>query len=131
MRIGTSLSRCVLDIYNSVVNINDIMVIIARTNFDPKNDVHWHSIWKGYTDTSAWSSVHPEWVGYEEHEQEFRQICLDLANTGKLHQPRQYGNRPLRHSEYWYDAVLTAETHQDRPSVKKAWNNYKLIAGLV
>tara|TARA_R110000851_G_scaffold321022_1_gene486176 strand:- start:259 stop:651 length:393 start_codon:yes stop_codon:yes gene_type:complete len=129
MKIGTSLSRCVRDIFDKRVNMNDIMVIVARTNFDPEDDTQWHSIWNGYTDQTGIGS-YPEWIFYRDHEQEFRQICLDLKKHGKLHQPRQYGAFVIRHDEYWYDAVLTAETHQDKPGVKKAWDNYKLIAGL-
>lgn len=129
MKIGTSLSRCVRDIYDGVVSPNDIMVIVARTNFDPADDDYWRSIWQGYTDPHSTRS-YPEWARHREHEQAFRQICLDLKNNGQLHQPRQYGAHPPRHGEYWYDAVLTSETHQDKPGVKKAWDNYKLIAGL-
>jgi hypothetical protein len=129
MKIGTSLSRCVRDIFDKRVNMNDIMVIIARTNFYPNDDDQWGNIWEGYTDPNGMGS-YPEWILYKEHEQEFRQICLDLERSGKLHQPRQYGAYVARYDEYWYDAVLTAETHQDKPGVKKAWDNYKLIAGL-
>ena len=129
MKIGTSLSRCVRDIFDKRVNMNDIMVIVARTNFDPEDDTQWENIWEGYTDPNGMGS-YPEWMLYKEHEQEFREICVDLEQSGKLHQPRQHGAFVPRYNEYWYDAVLTSETHQDKPGVKKAWDNYKLIAGL-
>ena len=35
MKIGLSYSRCVLDIVEERVDINDVLVIIARTKFDP------------------------------------------------------------------------------------------------
>jgi hypothetical protein len=33
-------------------------------------------------------------------------------------------------NEYWYDLVLTADVVDSNPTAKKAWENYKLIAGL-
>lgn len=132
MKIGTSLSRCVRDIFDGNVKQDEVLVIISRTNFDPENDNHWAGIWKGYAGDGIgglWSA--PEWYNHQAHEEEFRKICISLKKQGKLHQPRQYGAHPQRMSEYWYDVVLTAETHQDNPSVNKAWENYKMIAGLL
>ena len=48
MKIGLSYSRCVRDIVDGVVNINDVLVVIARTDFDPHNDDQWRGIWIGY-----------------------------------------------------------------------------------
>ncbi len=132
MKVGTSLSRCVRDIFNDVVILSDVLVVIARTDFDPEDDNQWDNIWCGYSGDgsgSVWSL--PEWYGYAEHEQAFRDICIDLKKQGKLHQPRQYGAHPPRLNEYWYDVVLTSLTHQDNPSAKKAWDKYKMIAGLI
>ena len=33
MKIGLSYSRCILDIVEGRVDINDVLVVIARTNF--------------------------------------------------------------------------------------------------
>lgn len=132
MKIGTSLSRCVRDIFDKKVSQREILVIVSRTDFDPEDDHQWASIWKGYAGDGVggiWSA--PEWYNYQDHEQEFRNICINLKKQGKLHQPRQYGAFPQRMAEYWYDVVLTAETHQDNPAVKKAWENYKTLAGLL
>ena len=41
MRIGLSFSRCVLDIVEGRVDIDDVLVVIARTDFDPHNDSQW------------------------------------------------------------------------------------------
>jgi len=132
MKVGTSLSRCVRDIFDGTVKVNEVMVVVARTDFDPEDDAQWTNIWNGYAgDGVGGFASAPEWYGYTENEQEFRDICINLKKSGKLHQPRQYGAFPMRYNEYWYDVILTAETHQDKPGVEKAWNNYKLIAGLM
>jgi len=41
MKVGSSLSRCVRDIYEGTVGIDDVLVIVARTDFDPENDTQW------------------------------------------------------------------------------------------
>jgi hypothetical protein len=133
MKIGSSLSRCARDIYEGTVDINDVLVIVARTDFDPTNDKHWTSLWNGYGGGNTIGSMYsqPEWSSIPaEDEQKLRDIILDLYDAGKIHQPRQYGAHPVRMNHYWYDAILTDEVVNTNPAAKKAWDNYKLIAGL-
>jgi hypothetical protein len=67
MKIGLSYSRCVRDIVDGVVDIDDVLVIIARTDFDPHNDEQWGNIWEGYaggrSERGLFSSSNPEWYG--------------------------------------------------------------------
>lgn len=131
MKVGTSYSRCVRDIVDNVVDIDDVMVIVTRTDFDPEDDKHWKGIWKGYAGDGVggmWSN--PEWYDYQGREQEFRDVSIQLKKAGKLHQPRQFGAMPRRMPEYWYDLVLTVDTLQNNPAAKKAFENYQFIAGL-
>ena len=133
MKVGTSLSRCVRDIYKGTVDIYDVLVIVARTDFDPENDKHWKQIWEGYAggnnSGSIWSQ--PEWHNIPaEDEKQVREICVRLKTMGKLHQPRQYGAHPQRMDHFWYDVVLSNDVVQSNPAAKKAWDNYKMIAGL-
>jgi hypothetical protein len=133
MKVGSSLSRCVRDIYEGTVDIYDVLVVVARTDFDPENDRHWNSIWKGYAGGNSIGSLHsqPEWsVIPAEDESKVRDICVQLKKLGKLHQPRQYGAHPTRLNHYWYDVILTDDVVNTNPAAKKAWDNYKTIAGL-
>lgn len=133
MRIGSSLSRCVRDIYEGTVDIWDVLVIVARTDFDPENDAQWSSIWRGYAGGNGKGGLHnaPEWSSIPaEDEQKVREICIDLKRTGKLHQPRQFGAHPARLQHHWYDAILSDDVVDSSPAAKKAWDNYKMIAGL-
>ena len=41
MKVGLSLSRCMRDIVEARVVYDDVLVIIARTDFDPHDDAHW------------------------------------------------------------------------------------------
>lgn len=127
MKIGTSFSRCVRDIVDGKVNMDDVVVIIARTNFDPEDDKHWKSIWEGYI---YGGMSYAEWANHSDREDEFKKVTLELHKRGKLHQPRKYGAHPPRMNEYWYDLILSNEVIENNPAAKKAWENYKLISGL-
>lgn len=133
MKIGLSYSRCVRDIVEGKVDIEDVLVLITRTNFDPRDDEQWHSIWTGYgggqTFGSPFSS--PEWMDYSaEDEDRFRSVSIELWEEGKLHQPRQFGAHPTRRPEIWLETVLPDSELESRPAVKDAWDHFQTIAGL-
>ena len=128
MKIGLSFSRCVADIFDEKVDINDVLVVVSRTDFDPKDDKHWKSIWNGYI--SLYSNSTSSWIGYDAFEQEFRDIAIQLHEDGKLHQPRQYGANPPRTHWNWLETFAPEEDVEKNPAVKKAWDQYKLLAGL-
>lgn len=133
MKIGLSYSRCIRDIVDGKVDIKDVLVIVARTDFDPNDDDQWKSIWKGYgggqTSGSIWSS--PEWSNYpQEDEQKFRDVSVELWNQGKFHQPRKFGAHPTRLPYYWLETFAPEDEVAKNPAALKAWNNYKLLAGL-
>lgn len=125
MKIGLSLSRCMRDILEERVDIADVLVIVARTDVDPYNDIHWNAIWEGYI---YGGMSHPEWAGLEDHEQEMRKILIELYGYGKLHQPRQFGAHPPRMPYYWLECVVPS--NEMNPAQQKAWDNYKLITDL-
>jgi hypothetical protein len=127
MKVGASFSRCLRDIFEKRVDIKDVLVIIARTDFTPHDDEQWQRIWEGY----LWGGMsNPEWTGLDAHEEEMRNLAIQLYDGGKLHQPRQFKAHPHRLTEYWYDVILSEEVVNTNPAVKKAWDNYQMIAGL-
>jgi hypothetical protein len=129
MKIGLSYSRCVKDIVDGVVDINDVLVIIARTNFDPHDDEQWQGIWEGYSIRGGWSA--PEWHGYKDEDQDrFRSVSIELWESGKLHQPRKFGAHPSRRPEIWLEAVLPSVELERNPAAKVAWDKFQMIAGL-
>jgi hypothetical protein len=129
IKIGLSYSRCVRDILEGKVDINDVLVIIARTNFDPHNDEEWNAIWVGYTRSRGFS--HAEWSNYKEADNErFRELTIELYDTGRIHQPRKFGIPQHRRREIWLETVLP-ETELDRnPAVKEAWEKFQVLAQL-
>jgi hypothetical protein len=133
MKIGLSYSRCVKDIVDGVVDIRDVLVVIARTDFDPRDDEQWKGIWEGYGGGQTFGSPfsNPEWIDYPvEDELKFRQVSIDLWEQGKFHQPRKFGARPRRMNYYWMEVGLSSHDIDSNPAVKKAWEQFQIIAGL-
>lgn len=129
MKIGLSYSRCVRDIVDGTVDINDVLVIVARTDFDPHDNEQWKGIWDGYHGASALSN--PEWADYpEEDEDKFRSVSIELWEQGKFHQPRKFGAHPRRLPYYWLETFAPEEDVAKNPAVQKAWEKYKILAGL-
>jgi hypothetical protein len=129
MKIGLSYSRCVRDIVDGVVDIDDVLIIIARTDFDPHDDAEWQGIWQGYHGRSMMSN--PEWANYPpEDEDRFRSVSIELWESGKLHQPRKFGAHPTRRSEIWLEAVLPSSELAKNPAAKIAWDKFQTVAGL-
>lgn len=122
MKVGLSFSRCVKDLVEGSVHIDDILVVIARTDFDPTDDEQWASIWNGY------NSLNPEWYGLDE--QETRKTTLELWNRGLLHQPRKFGAYPRRRPEYWLETVLVSADLEHNHAAREAWEQFQVIAGL-
>ena len=125
MKVGLSLSRCMRDIFNGTVDEEDVLVIVARTDFDPHDDAHWENIWDGYT-LSGLSN--PEWAEFADNYDDFRRMAIRLYDNGKIHQPRQFKAHPPRMSYYWLDCVVSQD--EMSPAQQKAWDNYQLITGL-
>ena len=132
MKVGLSFSRCVLDIVEGQIDINDVLVVISRTDFDPNDNDQWTNIWRGYTGTGSLhqSREWAHWVDVEDAEQRFRQVSIALWNEGKLHQPRKFGAYPRRRPEYWLETVLPDSELERNPSVKAAWDHFQTLAGL-
>ncbi len=129
MKIGLSYSRCIRDIVDGRVDMDDVLVIIARTDFDPRVDEQWSNIWRGYHDRYGMSN--PEWADYDDdREDDFRNASIDLWEAGKLHQPRQFGGHPSRRPEIWLETVLPDSELENRPAVKDAWDRFQMLAGL-
>ena len=131
MKFGLSYSRCVLDIVEGRVDMDDVLVLITRTNFDPRDDGQWQGIWEGYT---MGGLSNPEWADYDlhnkEHEDKFRSVSCMLYEDGKMHQPRKFGAHPRRRPEIWLEAVLPNSELKNNPTAKLAWEKFQTIASL-
>lgn len=136
MKIGLSYSRCVRDIVDGKVDIDDVLVLITRTDFDPRDDEQWSSIWIGYgggTDNGYtagfFSHSNPEWAGYHDEDQ-FRKVSIELWERGLLHQPRKFGAHPQRLPYIWVETILPSEELDKNPALKSSWEKFQTLAQL-
>jgi hypothetical protein len=115
------------------VDIDDVLVIIARTDFDPNDDTQWSGIWDDYGGGQRLGGIFGghEWMDYSaEDEHKFRQVSIDLWKQGKFHQPRKFGAYPSRRPEIWLEAVLPSSELQRNPAAKDAWDKFQTVASL-
>ena len=128
MKIGLSFSRCIRDIVEGTVDMEDVLIIIARTDFDPNDDKQWEGIWRDYR-LGGFSQA--EWAGWgDEDEGNFRAVAIQLYNDGKMHQPRQFGSHPRRLPYYWLETFVPVAELETNPAVKNAWEQFQIVAGL-
>ena len=124
MKIGLSLSRCVKDIVDGIVDPEDVLVLVTGTQFDPTLDDQWNNIWYGYAiDYSVW-------LDFRDREDEVRAVVLQLWHDGKIHQPRKFGAQPLGASYHWREVILMDEELDQTPAARMAWEKFKMIAEL-
>jgi hypothetical protein len=120
MKIGFSFGRCVRDIVNGEVTINDIMCIIART-YMPKEEhvkeviAHYH--YDGYL--RGLDLARCEEVG------------LELFHTGRIIEPRQNGIHVMSAPRdcVWMDLYPTVVGARNE-AVKQAWEGYRMLIEL-
>ena len=129
MKIGLSYSRCLREIIEGKVDIDDVLIIISRTDFNPHDDDEWKVIWIGYSSAALLSF--PEWGNYEDtDEHRFRDLTIELYDSGRLHQPRKFGAHPKRRPEIWLEAVLPSSELEQNVAAKEAWDHFQTVAGL-
>ena len=124
MKVGLSFHQCARDIMAGVVHESDVLVIVTRTDFDPHNDRQWDQLYRGYT--TAWAPL-----GFAESE--WWDLTTRLYDTGRLHQPRQYGKQyPYMPTMdyHWMELLPMPDQMQRNPAVQQAWEQFRMVARL-
>ena len=129
MKVGLSFSRCVRDIVEGIVDPDDVLVVIGRTDLDPRDDAQWSAVWAAYAGGN-YANTAMEWSGTEYTEQQYRSVSIDLWEQGKLHQPRKFGAHPRRLRYHWLEAVLPDSELERYPAVRDAWQQFQSVAAL-
>ena len=114
------------------------MLETGQSDFDPRDDEQWKSIWEGYAGGSNRGSMirmfggsNPEWSAYDDEDEDlFRSVSIELWESGKLHQPRQFGAHPSRLPYYWLETFLPDNELDRNPAAKLAFEKFQMIAGL-
>jgi hypothetical protein len=130
MYIGTSLGGCLLSLMNKEVSLEDVMVIITRT--DAPDFEKFIAVVKAYHAQGNPFATNPE--RYELNDYELDDL-IDLASrlwyNGKIHQPRTFlGSTSYRHpflngDKLWFQVVPTIDN--TTPAVVDAYEKYKML----
>ena len=115
MKIGLSFGRCIRDIVKGEVDINDVVVIVARTRME--DEFSMFDVVRQY----SWDVLRGLDLA------ECQVVAKALRDSGKLHQPRLMGAWPsnVPDSYVWMDLVPTAKDMS--PGVKDAWETYRML----
>jgi hypothetical protein len=117
MKIGFSLGRCIRDIVQGDVNIDDVAFIIAATNIREVEQLT--QVVNDYMIRSDYLE------GLDETKCQV--TALELWNTSRILQPRREGMHRHKQPEnsVWVDMFPTELSENE--AVKKAWNGYRLM----
>jgi hypothetical protein len=117
MKIGFSLGRCIRDIVNREVDLNDVAFVIAATN------IHEEEQLAQVVD----SYLYRDDYLYMLDEAECQRVALELWNTNRILQPRRQGMHRHKQPEnsVWVDMFPTVNS--DSEAVKKAWDAYRFM----
>lgn len=121
MKIGFSFGRCVRDIVNGDVSLDDVLCIIARTYMPKEHDVL-HVI-EHYLHERTYL------LGLDKEECE--RVGLELFRSGRILEPRANGIAVMQvpREFVWMDLYPTvAATKND--GVRAAWESYRMLIGL-
>ena len=120
MKIGFSYGRFIRDIVKGDVDINDVVVIVSGTK----------------TDRSRLDSLVDDYLYRDDYlfgldRERCHDIAVQLWESGKIHQPRDFGRHRGKIMEecVWADLFPSGDTEQD-PMVQAAWQEYRAMLGL-
>jgi hypothetical protein len=121
MKIGFSLGRCIRDIVNGDVAIDDVAFIIAATNIVSVDQL------PAVIEQYMYRRDYLEGLD----EQQCNQVALELWNTNRFLQPRREGmHRHMQpESSVWVDMFPTELSNN--ASVKKTWDAYRFMLHMV
>jgi hypothetical protein len=117
MKIGFSLGRCIRDIVNGEVALDDVAFVIAATN------IHEEQQLAQVVD----SYLYRDDYLYMLDEAECQRVALELWQSNRILQPRRQGMHRHKQPEnsVWVDMFPTVNS--DNEAVKKAWDAYRFM----
>lgn len=125
-KVGQSLSRCVRDVLDGAVQLEDIYVIITRTRIPTREGLR--GVMEEYTYREP---VRDPTSLYGYDIEEIMTVVYALWDQGKIHQPRCY---PEGHhfgniaENVWFDIVPTPSLQS--PSVVEAYQHFDMLRKL-
>lgn len=121
MKIGFSFGRCVRDIVDGLVNIEDVLLVVGRTNMPNREACEW--VINEYLHTHYLRGRDPD---------QCREVGLALYDSCRVIEPRGViggGAMQVPNDCVWMDLFPTV-TDNDNEAVRVAWEQYRVLIGL-
>ena len=121
MKIGFSFGRCIRDIVNGDVNIDDVAFIISATAI--RSEEHMLQVVEDYM-------FRTEYL-YGLNEAKCKEVAKELYNSNRVLQPRLQGIHRHKQPEnsVWVDMFPTVPSQSE--AVVNAWNSYRFMIHMV
>jgi hypothetical protein len=121
MKIGFSLGRCIRDIVNGDVDIEDVAFLITATSVQDEQRL----------ENVIYQYMHePTYLAGLDYEK-CKEVALHLWLNNKILQPRRQGMHRHKQPEdsIWVDIFPTSLSNNE--SVKTAWEKYRFMIHMV
>lgn len=121
MKIGFSFGRCIRDIAEGKISLDEVAFIISSTNIQKRDQI-----------LGVISEYRTSYQYLRGVDQDLAmQIAYDIWDTNRLIQPRRQGMSRHRQPEnsIWVDIFPTALS--DNMAVKNAWSAYRTMINIV
>lgn len=121
MKIGFSFGRCVRDIVDGVIDINDVLLIVGRTRMPSREDCEW--VINEYLHTHYLRGRDPA---------RCLEVGLALYDTCRIIEPRGViGGSAMQvpNDCVWMDLFPTVVDNENE-AVRVAWEQYRMLIGL-
>ena len=121
MKIGFSFGRCIRDIVNEEISVDDVAFIIAATMVRDEESM------LQVVEEYGWRSDYLQGLDIDK----CKEVALQLWRTNRILQPRLQGIHRHRQPDnaVWVDIFPTMLT--DNESVKKSWEAYRFMLHMV
>lgn len=121
MKIGFSFGRCIRDIVNEEISVDDVAFIIAATMVRDEESM------LGVVEEYGWRADYLSGLDIDK----CKEVALTLWRTNRILQPRLQGINRHRQPDnaIWVDIFPT--TLSDNESVKKSWEAYRFMLHMV
>ena len=121
MKIGFSYGRCIRDIVEGLVSIDDVAFIIAGTAV--RDEEHMLRVVEDYMYRSGYLS------GLDE--EKCKEVALNLWRSNRVLQPRLQGihRHKMPENAVWVDMFPTVPSAKE--NVRQAWEAYRFMLHMV
>ncbi len=120
MKIGFSFGRCVRDIVDGIVDINDVLLIVGRTRMPDREACEW--VIDQYLSSHYLRGRDPK---------RCQEVGLALYDSCRVIEPRGVGGHVMQvpNDCVWMDLFPTV-VDADNEAVRVAWEQYRMLIGL-